>query len=185
MRRKLLTRLCTAMPIAFTAERSLRIMPASCRFARRIFPLRFHQINLKTLEERGAVTRVTAASQLSGVATNDSENRRPKTCCARRPKDSSVPLPLTQLDKGSSSSGPSFTRGTMRLRRFHNTCWSDLRSTESRGFIVGNRFFPYDRTLKERLRRSQLNGQVPESNFRSQRGSLLIASISSGAEASK
>jgi len=53
-----------------------------------------------------------------------------------------------------------------------------LRAAESRGFIVGNRFPVYDNALNERFRRSQFTGQLCESNLRSKRGSVLMASIS-------
>src|ERR1700677_218668 len=68
MLRKLFARLCTAIPIAFTAERSFFIRLARSSFARRTLPVTFHQKSLKIFDRRGALTNVIAASQLLGVA---------------------------------------------------------------------------------------------------------------------
>ncbi len=174
------TTLCTAIPTAFTADRSPSTMRASRRFDRLILPEAIHHRMVGSFHERGAATRTSAAAQLSSVATKLCKTTGPVVAAPglqcgirirrRAPIEQWVPVPLV----------PALMAATRPLRRAHSFSWSLWRCAESRGVIVGKRRPANESTIRERFRSSQLIGQVSSSNFRSSRGSRARALISPG-----
>ncbi len=179
MRRMPLTRLCTAIPIALTPERSLPTICASRRFDRVTFPDKNHQ-SIFGFQDLGAATRTCAAAQLSDEAVNPGENNLPRSCCARIPTSSLDAALFIQLASGSNSSGPERINPACSPRRLDSRSCSACRCAESRRVTVGNRVPAKESADKERLSRNQLTGHVRRLKSRSMPGSFDSALISAG-----
>ena len=163
--------LCAAIPMPFTAARFPSTIPASSRLARCSFPETIHHTVRNTFGDRGAVTRIFAASQLSCVAAKVGENNRPTTCCTAIPTCVSGTLPISHAASSCNSSGPCRTAAARASSAAPNFACADARLAESRPIVVGKRFPANERTFRARLTISQFKIGHRKLNLRSIRAS--------------